>query len=120
MLPYEDDLGSSAFQDLGYQETQPAVPKNHYARAGLEAHLLENLGGGGRRLDKDGRLIRNGGGNSVEIPQGQRHVLGKAACTAHDSHNCAVRAVAGQAAETPRAFTTCDVDFAHHPLADPR
>jgi hypothetical protein len=120
MLPYEDDLGSSAFQDLGYQETQPAVPKYHHPRTRLEARLLKNLGGGGQRLDKDCRLIRNGGGNSVEIPQRQRHVLGKAASTAQDSHNCAVRAVAAQAAETPRAFTTCDVDFAHYPLADPR
>jgi hypothetical protein len=67
MFSHQDDLGSRIFQDLGGKETQPAVPKNHHARTGLQAHLRENLGGGGQRLGKHRCFIRNGGRNPVEI-----------------------------------------------------
>jgi hypothetical protein len=93
----EGDRGASAAENLRHQKAQPAVAEDGHPGLRLDVNLLQDLEGGGERLDENGRPVGDGLGYPMEIAPGKRQKIGEGSVPALDSEDGPLRTVPAEA-----------------------
>lgn len=113
------NLSSVGLQNLSDQQTELSVSEHSHRRAGWNSHLIEDLAGRRERLNKHSVLGWDRARYWMQVAFGQREKLAKRARMFHDAEHSPARAMASQASLAPLAGSACQIDLAHHALADP-
>ena len=125
MLSVHNDAWDFSFQYAGDELRQLPVAQDGGGAELLYVDLIEDLAGGGQRLDEDGLFVGDGIGDFVKILRGKREIFGEGAVMIDDAEDGAASAVRFQAAQTEFADRfvavggTGDVDVAGDAAADP-
>jgi threonine synthase len=107
------------FQNLAHQQAELTIAQHCHGHIGGNADLVQDFASRRQRFDEHGLFGGDLARHSAQISLGQRQKLAEGAGLLHDAEHSAGGAMPPPAARAPVAVSTCQVDLAHHPLANP-
>ena len=119
VTPDDGQVASRAGQGLSHQIAQPTIPQDIDPAVWTDVDLFQNAQGRGQGFNKDGLVIWQGSGHTVQIGHGHGQIVGKGPVPVIDAQGSPIWAVVGQTLLAQSAFTAAVVDLADHPTAQP-